>query len=72
MNRELCWLINHQPNLIVSKFEYNDQHDSVKEGTGFEFSPSFKPKNKKGPFHEATTQNALSMLPMGHDGLLGV
>jgi hypothetical protein len=37
---------------------------------GFESSPFFKSKSTKGPFHEETTQNALSMLPMGQDVLL--
>jgi hypothetical protein len=51
--------------------ECSYQNDFVKKGRGFEFSPFFGPENKKGAFHEAITQNALSMLPMGHPVLLG-
>jgi hypothetical protein len=47
------------------------RHDFVKKRRGFELYPSFESKNKKGPFHEATIQNALSMLPIGRDVQLG-
>ena len=54
---------------MVAVFKYNYRHDSISSSRGTDFPPSYNPK--KGPSREGTTQNTLTMLPMGRGGSIG-